>query len=201
MQRRSRPIWITDPVDARNLLSLAGVLLVLGGTGYYWGLGRSPAPVVSREGLRQPVFEIDGIRSRETGDDGRVRRELVAPQLVQYSGPDEALLESPQLRLYENGELAWDLRAGRGRRLDQQREIRLEGGVTAERRSPAAQPLRFTTPRLTAWPAEERLLADQGVQLSGPQGELSSQRLEARLAVGTLLLDQNVSGHYAPAPR
>lgn len=188
-------------MDARNLLSLAGVLLTLGGAGYYWGLGRPADTTPAATTAREEAFVVSGIRARETGEDGQLLRTLTAPRLVQYHAPDEALLTRPELTLHAGGHPAWEIRAGQGRSLDLQREIWLEQGVSAVRRAPGATPLRFTTPRLVAWPAEERLLADQGVQFESTQGTLTSQRLDARFAVGTLQLDDNVSARYAPAPR
>ncbi|MDP2229071.1 MAG: LPS export ABC transporter periplasmic protein LptC [Moraxellaceae bacterium] len=188
-------------MDARNLLSLAGVLLVLGGTGYYWGLGRTEPRPIAPDEARHPVYELTGLAALETGTDGRISRQLDARRLQAFEQPDEAVLEAPVLHLYNGSVETWRLRADTGRGLDGNREIRLEGNVLAERLDPAAQPVRFTTPRLSAWPAEERLYTDQGVQLQTPQGTLASRTLDARQAVGTLTLTQNVTGHYAPAPR
>jgi lipopolysaccharide export system protein LptC len=189
-------------MDARNLLSVAGVLLALGGIGYYWGLGRPELSLTSADSQRRPDYEVKGIRLTESGKDGKLLRRLDSPGLRHYTTPqDEAELDSPVLRLYDNGREVWRLQASQGSSLFNGREVRLQGGVTAERVDPAAVPLRFVTPALTAWPEEERLQSTSGIRLTSPQGELSGQSLQASLKTGSIDINQNVTGVYAPTRR
>lgn len=187
-------------MDARNLLSVAGVLLVLGGVGYYWGLGH-PAPLQApTDAAQRPDYEASGIHSLETGPDGHVQRRLDAPALRHYSLPqDEVRIDTPVLHTFEAGREIWLIRAPRALSLNEGHEVRLEGGVSAERRDPANVPLHFATPQLTAWPDEERLHSSSGIRVISQQGEVSSQTLEASLKTGTVALNQNVTGTYAPA--
>lgn len=189
-------------MDARNLLSVAGVLLVLGGVGYYWGLG--PAQVVTPDQVdaRRPDYEVRGIRFTESGKDGRLLRRLDSPGLRHYTTPqDEGVLDTPVMRLYDQGQEAWHLQAARAISLQDGKEVRLEGGVIAERRAPAAVPVQFATPSLTVWPDEERLQSNTGIRLSRNDGEISGRSLTAGLKTGTIDINQNVTGTYAPARR
>ena len=189
-------------MDTRNLISVAGVLLVLGGVGYYWGLESSLVAAPKADGARLPDYEVRGIRLTESGKDGQLIRRLDSPELRHYATPrNEAVLDSPVLRLYEQGREAWHIRATHAISIDDGKEIRLEGGVTAERRDPAAVPVRFVSPSLTAWPDEERLQSTTGIRLSSTQGEISGQTLTAGLKTGTIEIQQNVTGTYAPARR
>lgn len=187
-------------MDARNILSVAGVLLVLGGVGYYWGLGHPVNLQPSTDAERRPDYEASGIHSLATGPDGQVQRRLDAPTLRHYSLPqDEMEIDTPVLRTFEEGREIWQLRAPRALSLDEGHEVRLEGGVRAERRDPATIPLHFVTPQLTAWPNEERLHSNSGIRVSSQQGDIASQTLEASLKTGTVTLNQNITGTYAPA--
>lgn len=189
-------------MDARNILSVAGVLLVLGGVGYYWGIGHPEFAPTVKEGERRPDYEVHGIVFMESGKDGKLQRRLDAPVLRHYVTPkDEAEIDSPVMRLYDKGQEVWQLRAAKGISLQEGREVRLEGGVAAERRDPATVALHFTTPSLTAWPDEQRLQSTSGIHFTSPQGEISGQTLRASLKTSSVEINQNVTGTYAPARR
>lgn len=189
-------------MDARNLLSIAGVLLVLGGVGYYWGLGPVQEAEPGKEDVRRPDYEVQGIRFTESGKDGKLLRRLDSPGLRHYSTPrNEGILDNPEMRMYDQGREVWHLRAAHAISLGEGKEVRLEGGVAAERRDPAAVPVRFVTPSLTAWPEEERLQSNAGIRLSSTEGDISGQSLKAGLKTGTIEINQNVTGTYAPARR
>lgn len=189
-------------MDARNLLSIAGVLLVLGGVGYYWGVGPEQVAMPVRPDVRHPDYEVRGIRFTESGKDGLLLRRLDSPGLRHYATPrDEGILDSPVMRLYDQGREVWHIRASHATSLDEGKEVRLEGGVTAERRDPDAVPVRFATPSLTAWPDEERLQSDSGIRLTSTEGSISGRTLKAGMKTGTIEINQNVTGTYAPARR
>lgn len=191
-------------MDARNILSVAGVLLVLGGVGYFWGLGHKIPLEPGAGEERRPDYEATGIHSQETGKNGQVQRRLDAPALRHYSLPrDEIEIDLPVLRTFDAGHEVWQVQAQRALSLDEGREIHLEGGVSAERKRPPnsllpATPLRFVTRHLTAWPDEERAHSDSGIRVTDQQGEISSQILDANLKTGSVTLKQNVTGIYAP---
>lgn len=189
-------------MDARNLLSLSGMLIVLGSAGYYWGMGPSRGIGPLAEDERRPDYVITGIRSRESDAQGRLLRRLEADELRHYDVPrDRAEVDRPVVTLYDNGQEAWRVTAQRGLGLDQNQEVHLDGGVRAERRVPDAVPLTFDTAALTVYPREERLVTQADVRIRSPQGEIGSRGLEARLKTGDLVLLQNVTGTYAPAAR
>lgn len=189
-------------MDARNLLSVAGVLLALGGIGYYWGIGQTDLGLQEQDGQRRPDYEAQSIRFTESGKDGKLLRRLDAPAMRHYTTPqDESELDSPVLRLYENGTEVWLMQASQGSSVHRGKEIRLTGGVIAERTDPSAVAMRFVTPSLTFWPEEERLQSTSGIRLASPQGELSGQELQASLKPGSIDINQKVTGTYAPARR
>lgn len=186
-------------MDARNLLSLSGVLLVIGAAGYYWGMGNPREQVSGDEETLRPDYVVTDIRSRETDAQGRLLRRLEARELRHYDRPqDVAEVDRPVFTLYDEGREAWRVTAHRATSLNQNEEVRLEGGVHAERRDPAALPLTFDTPTLTVYPRQERLQTRAGVTVQSPQGRLASQGLEASVKTGDLVLIDNVTGNYAP---
>lgn len=188
-------------MDTRNTLSVAGVLLILGGVGYYWGIsGRQPE--AEPDALHRPDYVATGITGLETDTEGRLRRHLQATELRHYDRPrDEAQLDAPVVTLYDAGHEAWRVTAARGTGLDQNAVVHFDGGVHAERRDPDAVPLTFATSELFVYPREERLATPAEVQIESPRGRLASRGLEANMKVGELKLSANVTGNYAPAPR
>lgn len=188
-------------MDVRNLLSLSGVLLVLGAAGYYWGMGNQTPVATAVQAARQPDYVVQGIGSVETDEQGRLLRRLSATELRHYDQPtDVAELDSPVLTFYDQGQEAWRVVAARGESRRENSEVQLAGGVVAERRDPE-MPVTVTTPSLTVFPREERLLARERVTISSPRGQIASGGLEASMKRSELLLSRNVTGSYAPAPR
>lgn len=188
-------------MDARNLLSLSGVLLVLGAAGYYWGIAHRATPLASPGEARRPDYVVQGIGSIETDAQGRPLRRLTATELRHYDTPaDVAEIDQPVMTFYEQGREAWRVVAQRGVSLDQGTEVRLEGGVRAERRD-AELPVTVSTRSLTVFPREERVLTRDTVIIESPRGRIESRGLEASMPRGELKLTENVTGTYAPAPR
>lgn len=188
-------------MDARNLLSLSGVLLVLGAAGYYWGIAQRAPDAMTEAGERRPDYVAQALSSTETDDQGRLLRRATATGLRHYEGdPDRAELDEPVITFYQRGQEAWQLSAPRATSLRQNSEIKLEGGVTARRRDPEL-PVTLHTQTLTAWPREERLATPDAVAVESPRGRLDSVGLEASLPRGELKLNRNVSATYAPLPR
>lgn len=188
-------------MDARNLLSLSGVLLVLGAAGYYWGMGHQTPLAAAPAAARQPDYVVQGIGSVETDAQGRLLRRLSAKELRHYEGsPDMAELDSPVLTFYDKGQEAWRVVAARGESHAENTEVRLIGGVVAERRN-AEIPVTVTAPSLTVFPREERLVARAGVTIRSPRGQIASGALEGSMQRSELVLSRQVTGTYAPAPR
>ena len=188
-------------MDARNLLSLSGVLLVLGAAGYYWGMDNQPAEQAAATAARVPDYVVQGIGSVETDEQGRLLRRLSATELRHYDGsPDLAEIDSPVLTFYDQGEEAWRVVAARGESHAQNTEVRLAGGVVAERRN-ADIPVTVTAPSLTVFPREERLVARDGVTIRSTRGQIASGALEGSMKRSELVLSRQVTGTYAPAPR
>lgn len=187
-------------MDIRNILSLAGVTLVLGVAGWYWGLDRQPIAPESDE--RRPDFIIQGIETIETDNLGQLRHRMFATEARHYQRPaEEAEVDNPILFLYENGQEAWKISAEKTSALSQNTEIFLEGNVRAERRSPGTIPITFDTPGLTVFPKEERLQGRQLVTVKSPRGNLQSTGIQASIKTGELFLPHHVKGSYAPPSR
>lgn len=188
-------------MDARNLLSLSGVLLVLGAAGYYWGVAQRTPAVLAPAEERRPDYVVRDIGSVETDAEGRLLRRLTATELRHYDdAEDRAEIDQPVLTFYDKGREAWRVVAARGVSRRQNTEVRLEGGVSAERRD-AAMPVTVRTDSLTVFPREERLLTSDPVTIASPRGQIASRGLEASMPRGELILNENVTGTYAPAPR
>lgn len=188
-------------MDARNLFSLTGFLLVLGAAGYYWGIAQRPPAVIASGEERHPDYVVQAISSLETDPEGRLLRRVTATELRHYDSPEEkAELDAPVMTFYERGQEAWQVIAPRATSLHQNAEVHLEGGVTAQRQDDTL-PVTVQTASLTVFPHEERLITQDPVTVASPRGHIASHGLEARLSRGELKLTDNVTGTYAPAPR
>lgn len=189
-------------MDARNLFSVTGALLILGAAGYYWGLGHQGETLLTPDEKRRPDYVVTNIRSLETDDAGRLLRRLEAPVVRHYDKPrDEAEMDSPIITLYDKGREAWQVTAQHGSSFMQNTEVRLNGRVHAERRDPAAVAVTLEAESLHIFPKEERLSSTSVVTIQSPQGHLSSKGVDASMKSGELRLNHNVTGIYAPAPR
>lgn len=189
-------------MDARNMLSLTGMLMVLGAAGYYWGIAHRAEPPAAAGQQRRPDYVVQSIASIETDADGRLLRRLTATSLRHYDDTpvDRAEIDSPVMTFYDKGREAWHVVAGQAVSLDQNHEVRLEGGVSAVRRDEQI-PVTVNARALTVFPREERLQTRERVTIDSPRGHLESHGLEASMKRGELKLTQDVSGRYAPAPR
>jgi LPS export ABC transporter protein LptC len=189
-------------MDARNLLSVSGALLLLGATGYYWGLGHHQDILLAPDESRRPDYVVTDIHSQETDEAGLLLRRLEAPIIRHYDKPqDAAEMDAPVITLYSKGQEAWQITAQHGSSLAQNTEVLLSGQVHAERRDPAAVAVTLDTESLHIFPREERLSSTSVVSIKSPQGHLSSKGINANMKSGELLLNENVTGSYAPAPR
>ncbi len=187
-------------MDVRNLASLAGVLLVLGAAGWYWGMGKNQGQDQITDENRRPDYVIQEIRALETDNRGQVERRLSAPEVRHYDKPLEvAEIDSPVFTLYDNGQESWRLTSRHGQLLNQNNEIVLTESVHAERRDPAAVAVTLDTDTLHIFPKEERLYTQSQVKIASPQGQLASRGIEANLRTGNLVLNESVTGNYAPA--
>ncbi|MGH8491798.1 MAG: LPS export ABC transporter periplasmic protein LptC [Moraxellaceae bacterium] len=189
-------------MDTRNLASLAGVLLVLGAAGWYWGMGQTRTPINTDNEKSRPDFVIRDINALETNEKGQIERRLAAPEIRHYDKPVEtAEIDTPVFTLYNNGQENWRLTSQHGQIVNGNREVLLTKQVHAERRDPAAVHVTLDTDTMHVFPKEERLYTKSQVKIASPQGELASHGLEANIRTGNLVLNDNVTGNYAPAPR
>jgi len=189
-------------MDIRNLASLSGVLLVLGAAGWYWGMGHPKDRALAADEKQRPDYVITGLSGLETNEQGQVLRRLSASEVRHYDKPrDEAEIDKPVFTLYDQGHEAWRVTALRGTSLAQNTEVLLQDDVHAERRDPKAIPVTLDTDTLHVFPKEERLYSKSIVKVNSPQGQLSSKGIEANIKTGDLVLNENVTGNYAPAAR
>jgi lipopolysaccharide export system protein LptC len=184
-------------VDIRNLLSLAGVTLLIGAAGWYWGL-ETPVPVSAPQ-ERHPDYSINKIEVFETDHTGQVSKHLRASSLQHFSLPhEEAEITQPTLALYDNGQIAWQVSAQMGRSLNHNNEYHLESHVEASRLLPMTTPVKLTSDHIQIFPKEERLSSDALVTIKTPQAQLKTRGIDANLKAGTLMLRKEVQGYYAP---
>lgn len=186
-------------MNARNLLSLSGVLLVLGVAGYYWGMGQ-PAPLLGGETRSLPDYEADGIESWQTDEKGLLLRHLEAKSAVHYPNPDQAITQQPTMTLYRHGVPVWRVQATEGVSQDQNKLVHLQKGVQGQRIEAGAVPVTVNTPELMVYPSQETMNTDAAVTINSPQGRIQARGMDADLKGSTLNLHSEVRGTYANSP-
>lgn len=185
-------------MDARNLLSLSGVLLILGGAGYYWGMGQSSQPLLGDEGAQLPDYEVAGVESWQTDEQGRLLRQIKAVSAVHYRGSeDRTVVQQPVMTLYRDGEPTWRLTAPQAVGTDQNREVHLGDAVHAERVAAGAVPVRADTDTLDVHTQAQTMdTHDEVVVAVGTQDQMRSHGMSADLKADTLILPSEVQGTY-----
>jgi len=182
-------------MDIRNVLSLSGVLLVLGGVGYFWGgFGQTPAVVaVDDHGL--PDYEVQGIHGQRTDLTGSVTDSFQAESLRHYPEPDRTELRAPVMILHEQGHPRWRLSADSALSHRDNSDLSLHGNVRGESLA-TSTPLTLETASLLASRDRQTLSTeDQVVFRSGPS-TLSSQGIRIDVRQGVLQLPAHVRGTY-----
>lgn len=188
-------------MDVRNLLSLSGVLLVLGAAGYYWGLGQSGPATLGAAGPQLPDYEVKDIESLQTDEQGQLLRRLRAESVVHYPKPDDrAIMQHPEVLLYQDGKPVWKVNAAQGTSLGNGKNITLENGVVGERVETGQVPVTVRTATLTVFPESETLRTTAAVTITSPQASLQSQGLDADLKNSTINLHSQVRGTYVTHP-
>lgn len=187
-------------MDARNLLSLSGVLLVLGAAGYYWGMGQSGQELVNGNEQSLPDYQVESLEGWQTDEQGRLLRHLKADSVTHYPKPEQALMQAPVVTLYKEGEPAWRVTARQGISLDQNSHVILKENVLGERLTPGVVPVKVSTSQLEVFPAKESLKTDAVVTINSPQGHIQSRGLSANLKENTLNLHSEVQGIYVKHP-
>lgn len=187
-------------MDIRSTFNLAGVLLILGLAGYYWGgFGSRETPLQSYNDDSLPDYVVTGIHGLQTDDAGHIKQRLVAEQLQHFTLPEEhTVLSRPDIQLYQDGLPRWQIKANEATSSHNNQELVLSGGVTGD--SLSDQPLHLVTDHLLAKQAEQTLSTDAPVIISNPQGQLSSLGLHADLRQQTLELPAHVQGSYVVKP-
>ncbi len=183
-------------MDARNLLSLSGVLLVLGAAGFYWGMGQGTTPVLNGEEQHLPDYEVSGIQSWQTDAQGQVLRRLEAAAATHYPQPERTILTQPVITLYSEGQAAWRVSAAEAVSTQKNAQIDLQKGVLGERILAGALPVRVETASLTVFPEKESLRTDARVTIRSPNGQIQSRGLDANMKASTLNLHREVQGTY-----
>jgi LPS export ABC transporter protein LptC len=188
-------------VDTRNLLSLSGVLMILGGALYYWGMGPA-APQLTDAGDQLPDYEVAGVESWQTDERGQLYRQIGATSAVHYRGSeDRTVVSQPVMTLYREGAPAWKVSAQKAVGTDQNREVQLSDQVHAERVAAGTVPVQVDMPTLNVhMQAQTMDTRDEVTVHAGKLGHLQSHGFDADLRADTMNLLNEVQGTYVTHP-
>ena len=173
------------------------MLLILGGAGYYWGLGQSSQPL-EEDGTQLPDYEVAGVESWQTGEKGELLKQIQGATAVHYRGSeDRTVVQQPVMTLYKDGAASWRLSAQEAVGTDQNREVHLGHAVHAERVAVAALPIQMDMDTLEVHTQAQTMdTTDEVTVHSGNQSQLTSRGLDADMKADTLNLHSEVRGTY-----
>lgn len=183
-------------MDAKNILSLSGVLLALGVAGYYWGFAQGDSSALTGAADKQPDYEVSRVYSLETDASGNVLRRIEAEAVVHFPAPhSQAEVSQPKVTLYENGQPQWQVTADSALSRDNEKTIDLRSNVVGQRIG-SGSPLKVETHLLTVSPEQETFSTKAKVKISSPQATVQSTGLDANLKNQSLQLHSQVRGTY-----
>lgn len=184
-------------MDIRPLLQLSTVLLAVAAGAYYgWG-GLAPDAQVSDDG-RGPDYVVDDVQLWQTDTRGNLLRRMQGRQLTHHPQPERFQLSQPDIRLYREGQLLWQLTARQADSTDPARDVWLTGDVVATRQQ-GSEPLRLETSRLHANPRGDRLDSPVAARIISPRGTLTGIGLQVDLRAKSVELNSAVEVNYAPS--
>ncbi|PTQ89426.1 LPS export ABC transporter periplasmic protein LptC [Agitococcus lubricus] len=187
-------------MDIRNSLSLAGGLLVLATVGYYWGgLGQKTIRLNTSDPQNLPEYEVQTLEGLQTNASGQIERTLRAQALTHYRQPEQSILQTPDVTLYQAGQAAWHITAQLATAHESEQTIHLSGKVTGQRLNSTA--LSLKTEFLSANQRTQTLSTDRAVEIRSAYAQLNSQGLDANIEQGVLTFPAHVRGTYVVPPR
>lgn len=189
-------------MDTRNLLSLSGVLLVIGAAGYFWGLDqKEDAPLLVQDNRPRPDYVVEGLQSLQTDEKGHISRTIRAKKLTHYQEPEEqAEMEHPDVILFRDGKPAWSVKASRGSSLEGNTHLILGEGVSAERLNASPEgAVRLDAPTMHLYPEKQSINTADDVSVVSRIGKTQARGLDASLQSGSLNLHSQVRGEYVLA--
>lgn len=177
------------------LATLALFLVVLGNWLTEQGVRqvdkRLAAPAEAQQDYYLHDFSITAL-----DEQGQPEQRLQAASLSHYNATARSELQQPQLVVYQQGKVAWQLAAERGELDQQQDEIWLQGKVELHQPQGAA-PLKLTTSALRLQAKEGRATTDQAVTLTQGRTRIDAVGMRLEQQGQRLTLLSQVRGRYA----
>lgn len=176
----------------------------------------------------EPDYRITEFHAIDLDENGHLRYELTARQLLHYPDPEErAELTAPEMVFYRNVTAdpgqdvngmniaagaptpaataydPWRLTATRGRIAEGGERLDLDGEVRVTRASTggdnaSAMPLTMETARLTVFGKQEIATTDSPVLLTSDRAQLHGVGMQIDLKKGQMHLLSQVRGYYVP---
>lgn len=193
----------------RGMLNTTGMLLLAVAVFYslrYWPEQLPLLPAAPAAHSDTPDYTITDFHALDLDENGRLRYELVAEQLVHFAVPEHAELTAPDMVFYRNGvpgsPLAtdpWQLTAntglitGSGQRLDLAGEVKVTRLV-----ADGVDRMTMESSALTVLGDQEFATTDGPFTLRSAQAELTGVGMKIDMKHGRMHLLSQVRGRYDP---
>ncbi len=147
-------------------------------------------------------YFLTGVDSTHFGLDAQPRYRLRATRATHYPDPDFAILEAPDVVIFQEEAPPWYITA-QSARIDNDPEddrdrVRLDRDVVLTHRDPSGETLNIHTESLTLYPALRKAMTDLPVRIVSSKAEINSLGMVADINDNTVELLANVRGRYEP---
>ena len=95
-----------------------------------------------------PDYYMEQLSIKLFDENGAIKAAIESPTLVHYASQAQAEMEMPEIKLYGLTDQVWNLRADKGRILDESQDIALEKNVTIDLAKSDTNQLNFATSNL-----------------------------------------------------
>lgn len=183
-------------MDTRLLYTIALVIATVVGSFYYFSGKSKKLETAGNQNLNSTAENIQVI---QTSENGQLYAKATAKHLTQWMQDNRAEIEQIQGILYENGRQNATFHADQLIARNDYQDIELTGNVEVSQFDPnQQQALQFKTQSLKGDLKTHKIRSTDTVYITHPQGQFTSQGLEADLNTGQYDFFK-IRGIYAPA--
>lgn len=146
-----------------------------------------------------PDLVVENFAAQALGQTGEVQYTVKAAKMSHFPDDDTSLLESVVFTALHPNLPPIVARAPRGRLLDGDDEVIMEGGVliTSEK-TEKYQPLRLFTPALNIFPDKNLARSTEGVRLESPTGQLTATKMELNSLTRRIRMERGRATYQQP---
>lgn len=152
----------------------------------------------SKPNSSSPDYTLTNMNSEQLDRNGQLHYRLNAEHLKHYTHPEHATLKVPHIFLSDPKKGFWQGDAQSGALYERENKLVLTGNVILKKIQQEKTTVTLKTESLNVYPTKEILDTNKRVSIRTPQAQISATGMTISLQKGTIELQSNVRGRYAP---